>query len=143
MKNYCASVVTWNWAELFPKIPVSSRTLPSLTLKTETVCFSETLVSTYGFKLCHKCRRTTSTSSHRLKNQIFHLCLWVLCSLFNDAFSESKNIKLSRYTPCRSQEGEEVLLLLILDLGPRWGWEVCVTPEPRFIPGKESPVAIG
>jgi hypothetical protein len=29
--------------------------------------------------------------------------------------------------------GEKVYLLLILDLGTRWGWLVSVTPRPRFI----------
>jgi hypothetical protein len=38
--------------------------------------------------------------------------------------------------------GEEVYLLLILDLGTRWGWVVSVTPRPRFVPGKGPPVPI-
>jgi hypothetical protein len=39
--------------------------------------------------------------------------------------------------------GEEVQLLLILDLGTRWGWVVSVTPRPRFYPrGKDPPVPI-
>jgi hypothetical protein len=35
--------------------------------------------------------------------------------------------------------GEEVELLLILDLGTRWGWVVSVTPRPRFSPGERNP----
>jgi hypothetical protein len=38
--------------------------------------------------------------------------------------------------------GGEVWLLLILDLGTRWGWAVSVTPRPRFTPGKGPPVPI-
>jgi hypothetical protein len=30
-------------------------------------------------------------------------------------------LKLSHYTPRRRLEGEEILLLLILNLGTRWG----------------------
>jgi hypothetical protein len=35
--------------------------------------------------------------------------------------------------------GEEVQLLLILDLGTRWGWVVSVTPRPRFYPRGKDP----
>jgi hypothetical protein len=35
--------------------------------------------------------------------------------------------------------GEEVWLLLILNLGTRWGWVVSVTPRPRFTPGERTP----
>jgi hypothetical protein len=35
--------------------------------------------------------------------------------------------------------GEEVYLLLILNLGTRWGWVVSVTPRPRFTPGERIP----
>jgi hypothetical protein len=43
------------------------------------------------------------------------------------------------YTPWRRYRKEEVLglLLLILDLGTRWGWVVSVTPRPRFTPGRD------
>jgi hypothetical protein len=52
-------------------------------------------------------------------------------------------VKLSRYTPWRYRGGEEVQLLLILNLGTRWGWVVSVTPRPRFTPGERTPVPIG
>jgi hypothetical protein len=35
--------------------------------------------------------------------------------------------------------GEEVWLLLILNLGTRWGWVVSITPRPRFTPGEMTP----
>jgi hypothetical protein len=35
--------------------------------------------------------------------------------------------------------GEEVQLLVIYDLGTRWGWVVSVTPRPRFTPGEKIP----
>jgi hypothetical protein len=35
--------------------------------------------------------------------------------------------------------GEEVQLLLILNLGTRWEYVVSVTPRPRFTPGERTP----
>jgi hypothetical protein len=35
--------------------------------------------------------------------------------------------------------GEDISLLLIHDLGTRWGWVVSVTPRPRFTPTERSP----
>jgi hypothetical protein len=37
--------------------------------------------------------------------------------------------------------GEEVQLLLILELGTRW-WVVSVTPRPSFTPGERRPVTL-
>jgi hypothetical protein len=37
----------------------------------------------------------------------------------------------------RRLEGKE--LLLILNLGTRWRWVVCVTPRPCFSPGERTP----
>jgi hypothetical protein len=51
-------------------------------------------------------------------------------------------VKLSRYTPWRRLGGDEVLPLLILDLGTRQGWVISVTPQPRFTLGKEPLVQI-
>jgi hypothetical protein len=48
-------------------------------------------------------------------------------------------VKPSRYTPWRRMWGEEVQLLLILNLGTRWGWVESVTPRPRFPPGERTP----
>jgi hypothetical protein len=48
-------------------------------------------------------------------------------------------LKQSRYTPWRRLWGEEVYLLLIHDLGTRWGWVVNITPRPRFTPGERTP----
>jgi hypothetical protein len=45
-------------------------------------------------------------------------------------------------TPCMGQEEEKMQLLLVLDLGIRWGWLVSVTPRPRYTPGKGPPVPI-
>jgi hypothetical protein len=41
--------------------------------------------------------------------------------------------------PTKALGGEEVYLLLILDLGTRWWWGVSVTPWPRFSPGERIP----
>jgi hypothetical protein len=35
--------------------------------------------------------------------------------------------------------GEEVQLVLILNLSTRWGWVVSVKPRPRFTPGERTP----
>jgi hypothetical protein len=48
-------------------------------------------------------------------------------------------VKQSRYTPWRRLGGEEVQLLLIHDLGTRWGWVVSITPRPRFTPEERTP----
>jgi hypothetical protein len=37
---------------------------------------------------------------------------------------------------------EEVQLLLILNLGTRWGWVVSIMPRPRFTPGERTPGTI-
>jgi hypothetical protein len=50
-------------------------------------------------------------------------------------------VKQSSYTPWRRLEGEEVWVLLIHDLGTRWGWVVSVTPRPRYSPGEWTPGA--
>jgi hypothetical protein len=48
-------------------------------------------------------------------------------------------LKLSHYTPRRRLWGEEVSVLLILDLSTKWGWVVRVTPRPRFTPVERTP----
>jgi hypothetical protein len=48
-------------------------------------------------------------------------------------------IKQSRYTPWKRLGGEGVQLLLIHDLGTRWGWVVSITPRPRCTPGGQDP----
>jgi len=52
-----------------------------------------------------------------------------------------KKLTLSHYTPRGRLGGEEVYLLLILDLGIRWGCVVNITPGPRFTPGERTPGA--
>jgi hypothetical protein len=56
--------------------------------------------------------------------------------------NKKNKAKQSRYTPWWRFEGEKVYLLLIVELGIRWGWLVSVTPRPRFGPGKGPPVPI-
>jgi hypothetical protein len=48
-------------------------------------------------------------------------------------------VKQSLYTPWRRLRGEEVQLLLIHDLGTRWGWVVSITHRPRFTPRERTP----
>jgi hypothetical protein len=48
-------------------------------------------------------------------------------------------LKLSLYTPRRRLWGEEVQIILILDLSTRWGWVVSVTPWPGFSPRERTP----
>jgi hypothetical protein len=45
---------------------------------------------------------------------------------------------MSYYTLRWRLGGEEVQLLLIADLGTRWGWVVSVTPRPCFSPGQRT-----
>jgi hypothetical protein len=50
----------------------------------------------------------------------------------------SKKVKWSRHMPWRHMGGEEVQLLLVLNLGTRWGWVVSVTPPAALYPrGKD------
>jgi hypothetical protein len=65
--------------------------------------------------------------------------LWICFKIYDCETSKSK-VKLSRYTPWRHTGGEEVQLLLILNLGTRWGWVVSVTPRPHFTPGERNTV---
>jgi hypothetical protein len=50
-----------------------------------------------------------------------------------------KKVKLSRYMPWRHMGGEEIQLLLILNLGTRWVWVVSITSRPRFTPEERTP----
>jgi hypothetical protein len=52
----------------------------------------------------------------------------------------------SKAVPLHAMEprgGEEVQLLLILNLGTRWVWVVSITPQPHSTPEKGPPVPIG
>jgi hypothetical protein len=50
-----------------------------------------------------------------------------------------KRAKQSRYTPWKRLRGEEVLLLLILDLCTRWGEWSASRPGRFFTPGERTP----
>jgi hypothetical protein len=52
------------------------------------------------------------------------------------------HLKLSHYTPRRRLCGEEVQLLLILNLGTRWGEWSASYPGRALTPGKGPPVPI-
>jgi predicted component of type VI protein secretion system len=69
--------------------------------------------------------------------------LKLLCEAQLHLAERSLAVKQSHNTPCRGQGGEEVRLLLILELGTIWGWVVSVMSRPRFTPGKRTPVPIG
>jgi hypothetical protein len=56
-------------------------------------------------------------------------------------YSKGKKVKQSATLRWRLV-GEEIYLLLILDLVTKWGLVVSVTPRPRFAPGKGPPVPI-
>jgi hypothetical protein len=50
----------------------------------------------------------------------------------------SHEVKLSRYSSCRRQGGEKMLLLLILDLGTRWGEWSASRPGRALLSGKDT-----
>jgi hypothetical protein len=54
--------------------------------------------------------------------------------------SKPKKAKAAPLHATKALGGRGVQLLLILDLGIRWGWMVSVTPRQRFSPGKGPPV---
>jgi hypothetical protein len=62
-----------------------------------------------------------------------HIPLITYCLLY------ISKVKLSCYMPWRHMGGEEVQLLLILNLGIRWRWVVSITPRPRFTPRERIP----
>jgi hypothetical protein len=59
-------------------------------------------------------------------NSVLHYCM-------------SEHVKAVPLHATKAFWGEEVLLLLILDLGIRWWWVVSVTPRPRFSPWGKYP----
>jgi hypothetical protein len=69
------------------------------------------------------------------------LNLYVLVVLFLRKLIVSYMLK-AKAVPLHATKtlgGEEVQLLLILDLGTRWGWVASVMPRPRFILGERTP----
>jgi hypothetical protein len=79
------------------------------------MCFDRSVINPISCLVEHdiQCHQTTNAHIHR-----------------------SLKLKLFHYTPLRRLGGEEVQLLLILDLSNRWGWVISVTPRPSFAPGK-------
>jgi hypothetical protein len=63
---------------------------------------------------------------------------------YNDENGKTTNLdsrikKRSHHTPWGRLRGEEVQLVLILDLDTWRGWVVSVTPRPRINPGERTP----
>jgi hypothetical protein len=79
--------------------------------------------------------RTSGPSLRHLVEYYENTTLTTHASALNSECHFQVMLKLSRYTQCRRQGGEGPLLL-ILDLGTRWGWVVSVTPQPCFISAK-------
>jgi hypothetical protein len=67
---------------------------------------------------------------------LFTRCMW------SPVPRRSTKVKQSRCTPWRRLGGEEVQLLLILDLGTRWGEWSASRPGRSLPPGKWPPVPI-
>jgi hypothetical protein len=66
---------------------------------------------------------------------LYHLIIHILTCLYH----LSLTLKLSHYTSWRHFGGEEVELLIILDFGTRQEWEVSITSQLCFSPGKRTP----
>jgi hypothetical protein len=82
----------------------------------------------------------TSTKSNQASASASRFITVLFCFTFCFPNTvKKKKVKLSRYTPWRHMGGGEVQLLLILNLGTRWGWVVSVTSRPRFTPGERTP----
>jgi hypothetical protein len=62
---------------------------------------------------------------------------WMYFSVF--ILMQKKKGKVIPLHAMEAHGGREVQLLLILNLGTRWGWVVSVTPWPRFTPGERTP----
>jgi hypothetical protein len=60
-----------------------------------------------------------------------------------ESYRKYKKVKQSHYTPWRRLGGEEMELLLIQDLGAKWGEWSASRPGFHLTPGKGPPVPIG
>jgi hypothetical protein len=85
------------------------------------------------------------TTTRRKLNFRFSKACWLL-GRRSHLTTENKLLlytaRKSKTVPLHAMQalgGEEVWLLLIHDLGTRWGWVVSVTPQPRFTPGERTP----
>jgi hypothetical protein len=81
---------------------------------------------------------STASTGQNVPCQVFSLQLhigYIHSVAVYKMYSKAKAVLLPR----RRLGGEEVQLILILDLGNRWGWVVSVTPRPCFSPGKTTP----
>jgi hypothetical protein len=80
-----------------------------------------------------------SHTTHPTIVQISYFILYDCCSLeyLMDILLQSKK-KNCPATAIRRKGGEEVQLLLLLDLGTKIGWVVSVTSRPCFTPAKDA-----
>jgi hypothetical protein len=83
---------------------------------------------------CWKTDETKPTRSTPAPCALRPARLGILHVLFWSCWAK---LKLSHCTP-QALGGEGTELLLILDLGTRWGWVVSVTPRPRFTPWERT-----
>jgi hypothetical protein len=100
--------------------------------------FKSTFYSTAVFKFFNRthlciCTDVRSITAWTWVRDLSSLCcVFVGRSLYNCP-------KKAKATPRRRLWGEEIFLLLILDLGIRWVLVVSVTPRPYFSPGERIP----
>jgi hypothetical protein len=88
------------------------------------------------FSFLSQCPCQWQTSPLKV-SKLQQCCYEMFC--FDLALFTLFTLKLSHYTPWRRLGGEELQLLLILDLGTRWGWVVSITPWPHFSPRERTP----
>jgi hypothetical protein len=102
----------------------------------------------YSLVRWRRCSSETSVATYKIngvvtQNSTINISIAVktsnLVTFFFNFNVVKKKVKLSRYMPWWHMGGEEVWLLLFLNLGTRWGWVVSVTPRPRFTPGERTP----
>jgi hypothetical protein len=94
----CATAVTWNWAERFPETLVSLITLPYSDMKMETVCFSETLVSSR--MSLHGAKSQTAMSSFlSLRKPLISPVCWSSLSYMDETYY-MKQISCNWFPQC-------------------------------------------
>jgi hypothetical protein len=101
------------------------------------------LVSTSSVVLMSGCCPRDWTCRLSLPSRLFSL--WFcnqnyhsICMPTSTCLSCKSKVKQSHYMPWRRLGEEEIHLLLIHDLGTRWGWVVSVTPRPHFTPRERT-----
>jgi hypothetical protein len=100
------------------------------------ICFIASLHPSHAFFVYCSCRFSCISTNY----SIIPVCVLATSGyVWMDTNSWLIAKAKAHYTTQRRSGGEEVQLLLTLDIGTGWGWVFSVTLRPRFKPGKGPP----